>query len=88
MLCKILQKRYLYGEGTFLALHRTGSKGLFRKKFEKSKNFFGNPGRFRKKSDYIGEGAFPPSFTFVDGEEIFLKNFQNALQNFAKKGTI
>ena len=23
----------------------------------------------------------------MDGEEIFLKNFQNALQNFAKKGT-
>ena len=57
------------------------------KKNEKSKNFFENPGCFRKKSDYIGEGAFPPSFTFVDGEENFLKNFQNALQNFAKKGT-
>ena len=28
------------------------------KKFEKSKNFFENPGRFRKKSDYIGEGHF------------------------------
>ena len=37
---------------------RGGRGGALRKNFEKSKNFFENPGRFRKKSDYIGEGHF------------------------------
>jgi hypothetical protein len=65
---KIIQRHFS------AVVHCTGSKGLFRKKLKKSKNFFENPEHFRKKNDYIGEGTFPPPCTARGGGRFFSKS--------------